>query len=210
MGSQADRESEKAKGFVFAVIVAGLLLNLVSMSLAATDPGVIFVNEGLLAVLCLFVVYQRAAWARWLSAILFGVGGLAYLFIGVAINEGIVGFLGVALMISGGILASPLVEAHFRSGDDELQEHHADNRASVPDDGADDAMNELPSDPDDGANDAMNELPSDPDDGANDSMDELPSNPGSDADERYVPINKGLAALEEAALHRFAYWPTGG
>ena len=83
MGSQADRESEKAKGFVFAVIVAGLLLNLVSMSLAATDPGVIFVNEGLLAVLCLFVVYQRAAWARWLSAILFGVGGLAYLFIGV-------------------------------------------------------------------------------------------------------------------------------
>ena len=113
-------------------------------------------------------------------------------------------------MISGGILASPLVEAHFRSGDDELQEHHADNRASVPDDGADDAMNELPSDPDDGADDAMNELPSDPEAGADDAMDELPSNPGSDADERYVPINKDLAALEEAALHRFAYWPTGG
>ena len=75
---------------------------------------------------------------------------------------------------------------------------------------ADDAIDELPSGPDDGANEAMNELPSDPDDGADDTMNELPSDPGSGADERYVPINKDLAALEEAALHRFAYWPTGG
>jgi hypothetical protein len=42
-----------------------------------------------------------------------------------------------------------------------------------------------------------------------DAMDEQPSVPGEGANERYVPINKDLATLEEAAPHRFAYWPTG-
>ena len=102
MVSQVDRESEKAEGFVVAVIVVGLFLELVNGVAAESDPTVVGVRLLLLAGLAIFV-YQRAVWARWLLAILLVVVGfLTVLFAAVAESGGFM-LIAVVQMISGGI-----------------------------------------------------------------------------------------------------------